>query len=59
MRNSEVQLINGIRFQDVFFKLGKTLPVVRGEGIHQPVMKFALDRLNQNEWVSEGLGFNI
>ncbi|KAI9595051.1 acyltransferase-domain-containing protein [Syncephalis fuscata] len=36
---------------DRFFEVGKTLPIVRGDGIYQPAMNFALDRLNNNEWV--------
>ncbi|RKP26880.1 acyltransferase-domain-containing protein, partial [Syncephalis pseudoplumigaleata] len=36
---------------DQFFQLGKTLPVVRGDGIYQPAINFALDRLNDGEWI--------
>ncbi|KAI8055106.1 acyltransferase-domain-containing protein [Syncephalis plumigaleata] len=36
---------------DQFFQLGKTLPIVRGDGIYQPAINFALDRLNDGEWV--------
>ncbi|CAG8585534.1 1652_t:CDS:2 [Paraglomus occultum] len=34
-----------------FFSLGRVVPTVRGAGIHQPAMNYALDRLNDGEWV--------
>jgi monolysocardiolipin acyltransferase len=34
-----------------FFSLGKTFPVVRGLGIHQPAMDFALELLKCNEYL--------
>ena len=34
-----------------FFTLGQTLPIVRGHGIYQPVMDFALELLNRGEWI--------
>ncbi|KAI0986623.1 hypothetical protein GJ496_002808 [Pomphorhynchus laevis] len=35
----------------MFFHSGKILPIVRGHGIYQPVMDFALDMLNNCKWV--------
>ncbi|RIA95575.1 Telomere length regulator taz1 [Glomus cerebriforme] len=34
-----------------FFSLGQVVPTVRGAGIYQPAMNFALDRLNEGKWV--------
>ncbi|CAG8844588.1 4910_t:CDS:2, partial [Racocetra persica] len=33
-----------------FFSLGQVIPTVRGAGIYQPAMNFALDRLNEGKW---------
>lgn len=33
------------------FALGQVVPTVRGAGIYQPAMDFALDRLNDGSWV--------
>ncbi|KAJ3012128.1 hypothetical protein HKX48_006432 [Thoreauomyces humboldtii] len=40
-----------------FFASGRVIPIVRGDGIHQPGMDLAVEKLNENGWVhifSEG-----
>jgi len=34
-----------------FFASGKTLPIVRGDGVHQPVMKLAGQAVSRGDWV--------
>ncbi|RIB08886.1 Tafazzin-like protein [Gigaspora rosea] len=34
-----------------FFALGQVIPTIRGAGIYQPAMNFALDRLNEGKWI--------
>lgn len=36
---------------DWLFANGKVIPIIRGHGVHQPAMNFALQRLNLGEWV--------
>ncbi|KAH9272512.1 hypothetical protein BASA83_005321 [Batrachochytrium salamandrivorans] len=38
-------------FTSWVFETGQALPIVRGDGIYQPVMNQAVDLLNDNRWV--------
>ncbi|CAG8628222.1 8917_t:CDS:2, partial [Acaulospora morrowiae] len=38
-------------FLSGFFALGQVVPIVRGAGVFQPAMNFAIDRLNEGKWV--------
>ncbi|ORY04343.1 endocardial fibroelastosis 2, partial [Basidiobolus meristosporus CBS 931.73] len=35
----------------LFFYLGQTVPIVRGDGIYQPAVDFAIDRMNDGKWI--------
>ena len=35
----------------LFFSLGKTFPIIRGKGIYQPAMDFALELLGNGQWL--------
>lgn len=39
------------RWHSAFFSFGKTFPLVRGAGLEQPAMDFALALLHHNEWL--------
>ncbi|CAG8624284.1 10014_t:CDS:2 [Funneliformis mosseae] len=37
--------------RSLFFALGQVIPTVRGAGIYQPAMNFAIEKLNEGKWV--------
>ncbi|CAO3595112.1 unnamed protein product [Absidia cylindrospora] len=39
------------RFKATFFSMGKAIPTIRGGGIYQPAVDFAIDRLNHGGWI--------
>ena len=39
------------KLHSLIFRLGKTLPIVRGDGIYQQSMNEIIEELNQGEWV--------
>lgn len=39
------------RFKSYFFVFGKTIPTIRGGGIYQPGVDFAIHQLNKGGWI--------
>ena len=35
----------------VFFALGQTIPIVRGDGVFQPGLTYSIDKMNTGKWV--------
>ncbi|KAI8372038.1 acyltransferase-domain-containing protein [Choanephora cucurbitarum] len=38
-------------FRSYFFALGQTIPTIRGGGIYQPGVDFAIDKINHQGWI--------
>ncbi|KAI8143477.1 acyltransferase-domain-containing protein, partial [Fennellomyces sp. T-0311] len=38
-------------FRSIFFSLGQAIPTIRGSGIYQPGVDFAIHKINENGWI--------
>lgn len=39
------------RPRSIFFSLGQAIPTIRGSGIYQPAVDYAIHKANQNGWI--------